>query len=241
MFNSISSKKVYEQVIEQIQESILSGELKKGDKLPSERELSDRMRVSRTSIREALRVLETMGVVESRQGEGNFICTNIEKSLIEPLSMIFKLNDGTWQNVLELREMLELQTVKIAAIRSTKEDCIELKAIVDGMKKETQQSSNKKEIVRLDQKFHKKLVSMSKNYLIESLFVTSSKLFEGFIKDAREKIIATSWTKEVLVDKHDAIYEAISSKNPDEAYNKMKEHMDIIRKSYEEMNNTENC
>lgn len=241
MFNSISSKKVYEQVIEQIQESILIGELKKGDKLPSERELSDRMRVSRTSIREALRVLETMGVVESRQGEGNFICTNIEKSLIEPLSMIFKLNDGTWQNVLELREMLELQTVKIAAIKSTEEDCRELKAIVDDMKKETQQSSNKKEIVRLDQKFHKKLVSMSKNYLIESLFVTSSKLFEGFIKDAREKIIATSWTQEVLVDKHDAIYEAISCKNPDEAYNKMKEHMDIIRKSYEEMNNTENC
>ena len=68
MFSNISSKKVYEQVIEQIQESIFNGELKKGDKLPSERELSEQMRVSRTSIREALRVLETLGVVESKQG-----------------------------------------------------------------------------------------------------------------------------------------------------------------------------
>lgn len=78
MFNSIASKKVYEQVIEQIQYKILNGELKKGDKLLSERELSEQMNVSRTSIREAIRVLETMGVIESRQGEGNFICTNIE-------------------------------------------------------------------------------------------------------------------------------------------------------------------
>ena len=80
MFSNISSKKVYEQVIEQIQESIFNGELKKGDKLPSERELSEQMRVSRTSIREALRVLETLGVVESKQGEGNFVCSNIKNS-----------------------------------------------------------------------------------------------------------------------------------------------------------------
>ena len=77
MFNSISNKKVYEQVIEQIQKNIMDGTFKKGDKLPSERELSEKMAVSRTSIREALRVLETMGVVESKQGEGNFIFSNI--------------------------------------------------------------------------------------------------------------------------------------------------------------------
>lgn len=241
MFNSISSKKVYEQVIEQIQESILNGEIKKGDKLPSERELSEQMKVSRTSIREAVRVLETMGVIESKQGEGNFICTNIEKSLIEPLSMIFKLNDGTWQNVLELREMLELQTVKIAAIKATKEDCEELKIIVEEMRKVTKENNNKKAIVSLDQKFHNKLAAISKNYLIESLFITSSKLFEGFIEDAREKIIAAYWGEDVLFDKHNSIYEAVKSKNPNEAYEKMKEHMNIIRKSYEEMNDTEDC
>ena len=99
MFNSISNKKVYEQVIEQIQKNIMDGTFKNGDKLPSERELSEKMAVSRTSIREALRVLETMGVVESRQGEGNFICSNIEKSLLQPLSMMFKLNNGSWSDI----------------------------------------------------------------------------------------------------------------------------------------------
>ena len=128
------------------------------------------MNVSRTSIREAIRVLETMGVIESKQGEGNFICINIEKSLIEPLSMIFKLNDGTWQNVLEFRELLELQTVKIAAIRATDKECMELKNIIDEMKEETNITYNSKAIVLLDQKFHNKLATISRNYLIESLY-----------------------------------------------------------------------
>lgn len=241
MFNSISSKKVYEQVIEQIQERILNGEIKKGDKLPSERELSEQMNVSRTSIREAIRVLETMGVIESKQGEGNFICINIEKSLIEPLSMIFKLNDGTWQNVLEFRELLELQTVKIAAIRATDKECMELKNIIDEMKEETNITYNSKAIVLLDQKFHNKLATISRNYLIESLFTMSSKLFEVFIEEAREKIISTYWSKEVLFEKHNDIYEAIKDKNPDLAYEKMKDHMETIRKSYLEIKLKEYC
>jgi GntR family transcriptional repressor for pyruvate dehydrogenase complex len=241
MFNSISSKKVYEQVIEQIQQRILNGELKKGDKLPSERELSEQMNVSRTSIREAIRVLETMGVIESKQGEGNFICSNIEKSLIEPLSMIFKLNDGTWKDILELREVFELQVVKIATLRATEKECMELKYIIDEMKKETEITYNNKAVVLLDQKFHSKVVSISKNYLIESFFIMSSKLFENFIEDARDKIISTYWSKEVLFEKHNAIYEAIRDKNPDLAYEKMKEHMDVIRKSYTEAVLFENC
>ncbi len=241
MFKSISSKKVYEQVIEQIQQRILNGELKKGDKLPSERELSEQMNVSRTSIREAIRVLETMGVIDSKQGEGNFICTNIDKSLIEPLSMIFKLNDGTWKDILELREIFELQIVKLAALRATEEDCMELKFIIDEMRKETEVPYNKKTVVLLDQKFHNKLVLISKNYLIESFFLMSSKLFENFIEDARDKIITKYWGDEILFEKHNAIYEAIRDKNPDLAYEKMKEHMEVIGKSYMEVTLFENC
>ncbi|MDX5682251.1 FadR/GntR family transcriptional regulator, partial [Clostridioides difficile] len=171
MFNSIASKKVYEQVIEQIQYKILNGELKKGDKLLSERELSEQMNVSRTSIREAIRVLETMGVIESRQGEGNFICTNIEKTLIEPLSMIFKLNNGTLEDILELRIILEIEIAKLASKRITSSEVIELKHIIDEMRVETNKKDNNRVLVLLDQKFHSKLATLSKNYLIQSLFM----------------------------------------------------------------------
>ena len=137
MFNSISNKKVYEQVIEQIQKNIMDGTFKKGDKLPSERELSEKMAVSRTSIREALRVLETMGVVESRQGEGNFICSNIEKSSLQPLSMMFKLNNGSWSDIFELRNILEIECARLCSLRATDLDCRELESIVHDMEKET--------------------------------------------------------------------------------------------------------
>ena len=164
MFNSISNKKVYEQVIEQIQKNIMDGTFKKGDKLPSERELSEKMAVSRTSIREALRVLETMGVVESRQGEGNFICSNIEKSLLQPLSMMFKLNNGSWSDIFELRNILEIECARLCSLRATDLDCRELESIVHDMERETFGENRLNILVDLDKKFHNSLSHMSKNY-----------------------------------------------------------------------------
>ena len=232
MFSNISSKKVYEQVIEQIQESIFNGELKKGDKLPSERELSEQMRVSRTSIREALGVLETLGVVESKQGEGNFVCSNINKSLIEPLSLIFKLNNGTWMDVIELRQALELEAVRFASERITKKEEIELENIINEMEEEINNQNRNEILVNLDQKFHNKIASISKNYLIECLFLTSSNLFEEFINDARKKIINRYSDESVLLNQHKDIYRAITSKDSKLSYKKMEEHMQLIKEHY---------
>lgn len=232
MFSNITNKKVYEQVIEQIQEKIFNGEFKNGDKLPSERELSELMGVSRTSIREAIRVLETMGIIESKQGEGNFICSNINKSLIEPLSLMFKLNNGTWEDVMELRQALELEAVKCASKRITKQEAIEIGKIIVQMEDEVSGLNRNEVFVSLDQKFHNKIASISKNYLIESLFLTSSNLFEGFIDDARKKIISQDSDERVLLNQHKDIYKAIVDKNPSLSYEKMEEHMNLIRKNY---------
>lgn len=232
MFNNVQGKKVYELVIEQIREKILNGEIKKGDKLPSERELSEQMGVSRTSIREAVRVLETMGLIESKQGEGNFICSNIEKSLIEPLSIMFKLNEGTWDDILEFREVLELQTVQIAAQKATDEEIEELGQLIKEMKEEIEGQKREKVLVTIDQKFHNKIVAINKNYLIENFFMTSSKLFEGFIEEARGKIIEIHREENILFNEHKQVFEAIKAKDQKRAYESMKEHMDLIRKSY---------
>ncbi|SCH12639.1 FadR/GntR family transcriptional regulator [Romboutsia sp. 1001713B170207_170306_H8] len=232
MFNNIVNKKVYEKVIEQIQESIFRGEFKKGDKLPSERELSEQMGVSRTSIREAIRVMETMGIIESKQGEGNFICSNINKSLIEPLSLLFKLNNGSWHEVIELRQALELEAVKFASERITNREVMELENIIKEMKEEIDGKNRNEVLVILDQKFHNKISSISKNYLIECLFLTSSKLFEAFIKDAREKIINRYSDERILLNQHIDIYNAIVNKDPNLAYKKMEEHMRLIKENY---------
>lgn len=230
MFSSISNKKVYEQVIEQIQNNIMNGTFKKGDKLPSERDLSEKMGVSRTSIREALRVLETMGVVESRQGEGNFICSNIEKSLLQPLSMMFKLNEGSWNDIFELRNILEIECARLSALRATDLDCRELVSIINDMEKETLGENRLNILVDLDKKFHNNLSNISKNYLIESLFITTSNLFEKFIEDARYKIISYDCSNRStdLLIQHKNICEAIIKKDENAAAESMRKHMKYV-------------
>ena len=233
MFSNISNKKVYEQVIEQIQDNIMDGTFKKGDKLPSERDLSETMGVSRTSIREALRVLETMGVVESRQGEGNFICSNIAKSLLQPLSMMFKLNEGSWSDIFELRNVLEIECARLSALRATELDCWELLDIIQKMEEETLNKNKTEVLVELDKNFHNLLSSISKNYLIESLFITTSNLFEKFIEDARYKIISYDVSKGSanLLNQHKRICEAIIKKDEHMASEAMREHMEYVIKN----------
>jgi GntR family transcriptional regulator, transcriptional repressor for pyruvate dehydrogenase complex len=224
MFNSVTNKKVYEHVIEQIQNMVLNGSLQNGDKLPSERDLSEKMEVSRTSIREAIRVLETMGVIESRQGEGNFVCSNINASFIEPLSMIFMLNNGEPSDILELRKAIELVTVRFAAQRGSEEDFEELKDMIYKLKT----SDTESERVLIDTKIHQKIATMSGNYLIESVFITASTLFERFVKNARESILYSNDRLDILMVQHEDIVNAIIERNGDKAFNAMKEHLDFI-------------
>ncbi len=232
MFSSISSRKVYEQVIDQIQKNIFNGELKKGDRLPSERELSEIMNVSRPSIREALRVLESMGVIESIHGEGNFICINQEKSLLQPLSMMFTLNNGKDQDILELRRVLEIESCRLAVNRVTEKDCNELKTILDKMEKETYGEGRNGILAQLDKDFHNKLASISKNCLIESLFNTSSMLFEKFIEDARSCIIQSDLESKLLFEQHKMIFNAIINKNEKEVVEAMTMHMKYIEENF---------
>lgn len=233
MFNTISNRKIYEQVIDQIQQKILCGELKNGDKLPSERELSEQMNISRTSIREAIRVLESMGVVESIHGEGNFICSNSEKSLLQPLSMIFILNSGKYQDIFELRKILEIESTRLAALRANNDDCKKLQSIIEVMENEVESENRNDILVQLDKDFHSKVAQMSKNNLIESLYNTSSMLFEKFIEDARVEIVKKdSKAEHLLLVQHRQICNAIIKKNVNLSAQRMEEHMNYIEKDY---------
>lgn len=171
-----------------------------------------------------------MGVVESRQGEGNFICSNIEKSLLQPLSMMFKLNNGSFSDIYELRSILEIECARLSAIRATDMDCRELLSVVEEMEQETFGENRYEILVELDKKFHNTLSDISKNYLIESLFSTISNLFEKFIEDARYKIILfdSEQANKSLLIQHKKICESIIKKNQDMAVEAMREHMEYV-------------
>lgn len=227
MFTPVKNQKVYEVVIEQIKEMIKTGKLKKGDKLPPERELVEELKVSRASIREALRALEILGLVESRHGDGNFIKKNFEDSLLEPISLMFMLEESSPKDILELRMALETETAMIAAERIDDDTLKEIKLIIDKFKATTDEKLN----TELDVEFHHKIAQASKNLLLVNILSATSVLIDAFISDARCKIMKNANNKEKLVKQHESIYEALLNGDASKAVDEMREHLEFINKS----------
>ncbi|NFD87221.1 FadR family transcriptional regulator [Clostridium botulinum] len=223
VFTPIKNTKVYEHVINQIKEMIKDGTLKGGDKLPSERDLVEKLGVSRASIREALRVLEIVGIVECKQGEGNFIKSSFEDTLLEPLSIMFMLNDCKLKEIFQLRKVIEIETASLAAKQITDEEIIEIKKIITDI--EISEDENEK--VKLDTKFHYAVAKATQNFLIVSILNSVSTLMDSFIKDARKNIIS-KLHKDVIDKQHEEIWEALKTHNPIAAASSMRKHLDLI-------------
>lgn len=232
MFTPIKNKKLYQLVIDQIQEMIMTGKLKKGDKLPSERDLSEKMGVSRTSIREGLRALEIIGLIESRQGEGNYIKGNMESGFFEPLSVMFILSGGRPLDILEVRRTIEVEGAVLAAKRISEEQKEELKEIMDGLRN----AKDEKESSEYDRKFHYMIAKCTGNYLIMNLFNVITSLMRDFIKDARWEILQANKSQEFLVKQHQLICDAIIENDPEKSALAMKEHIEYIYNVVEKMN-----
>ncbi|WP_026894366.1 FadR/GntR family transcriptional regulator [Clostridiisalibacter paucivorans] len=224
MFKPIKSKKIYEYVVEQIQQMIVNGDLKSGDKLPSERELAERLKVSRTSIREALRALEVLGLIESRQGEGNFIKESLDNGFFQPLSVMFMLNKDNPSDILELRIAIEVEAASLAARRINDEDIQELEELMDKLI----ESDDEKYSAKYDTEIHYKIASVTKNYLIINLLNGISSLIETFIKNARESILRENEEKDILIKQHRKICDALIERDPDKAASAMREHLIFV-------------
>jgi GntR family transcriptional regulator, transcriptional repressor for pyruvate dehydrogenase complex len=222
MFNPIKNTKVYEQVIDQIKEMITEGTLKKGDRLPSERSLVEQLQVSRASIREALRALEVIGLIECKQGEGNYIKTSFEDNLLEPLSIMYKLEGSNPKEIWELRKIMEVEAVGLAAKRITDIQLKELNDLLLSFNISDDETLN----AEIDKQFHYKIAECSGNILIFNILRTVSVLVEDFIKDIRTIILTDKGNKEVLFLQHKAIYLAVEKHSSTDARKAMREHLD---------------
>jgi len=226
MFSPIKNTKVYEQVMDQIREMIDNGVLKKGDKLPSERDLVEELQVSRASIREALRALEVIGLIECRQGEGNFIKSSFQDNLFEPLSIMYTLEGTNPEDILELRKIMEVEASGLAAKRITDEQLGELKEIMERFENCADENMN----AMIDKELHYKIAEYSGNVLIFNILRTVSHLVDDFIKDTRKLIIADQEKKKILLLQHKDIYLAIEMHSSVAARKAMRQHLDYTNK-----------
>ncbi|MGG4265621.1 FadR/GntR family transcriptional regulator [Peribacillus simplex] len=122
MAGQTSSSKIYLDVVESLRSMIEADSLMPGDKIPSERELSDRLNVGRSSVREALRALELLGLIETRRGEGTFIRDFQEHKLVELLGTFFLQDKKVQEDLAETKRLIEIDCLRIVAFFATAED-----------------------------------------------------------------------------------------------------------------------
>jgi GntR family transcriptional repressor for pyruvate dehydrogenase complex len=223
----IKDKKIYQKVIEYINKEVSEGRLGKGDKLPPERKLVEILCVGRNSIREALKVLDIMGLVDRKQGDGTYIKTEFENWFSETLSIGFMLSDTSKKEIYEFRNMIEVEIATLAAERITQEEINLLKEcytkLID--------HNNENYAVKYDREFHYIIAKASKNPIIINSYNAMSNMMDLFIYDLREDAFedgGIGLVNQVHVD----VFEAISNKQPEKAREAMKAHMDILKKYY---------
>lgn len=221
MVNSIKNTRVYEQVIEKIKFLIEKGELKSGDKLPSERNLCEQLDVSRTSIREALRVLEILGIVECKIGEGNFIKDNFEDSLLEPLSMTFMLHGSKTEQILDFRKFIEPETAALAAKNINSEQLEEIKELINLLNS----TDSEVRCSEIDKEIHYKIVRASGNFIVSNVMFAVSSLIEIYIKDMLAKMFQNEESKNIVKKQHEDIVKAIENHDSEAAAIAMLNHL----------------
>lgn len=225
MFKPVKTTKIYEEIIQQIKKLIVDGKLQPGDKLLSERELSEKMTVSRASVREAFSALEMMGIIEIRPGEGSFVRRISYEGMLEPLSFLLQVEIDDILQLLEVRKILEIEIAALAAVRASRDDVEELARIMAVMKDQIGTG----EIGDVsDAAFHFTIARASGNAILVRVMNSISDLMTNTFKTARQKLFLVEDMPEILYQSHEQIYSAIAGHNPQQARRHMRDHLILV-------------
>ena len=161
---TVQTQKIYKNIVEQIVDLIHDGSLKEGDRLPPERTLAEMLQVSRTSVREALKVMEIMGIIEIRPGEGSVVSDFNVEPFLSMIWPVILAKGGIEKDLQEFRKILEEGSIRILARKGENEEFFSgLKEIVDEMEKSIDDCAQS---VRLDILFHRRIFELTGNRLL---------------------------------------------------------------------------
>ena len=221
-FHPIKPKKVSTQIAEQIRSSILAGEFAPGDKLPPERELAEMFGVSRPSVREALNVLSSTGLVSSYQGGGTVVKSLVEITAGNPLTELIRSENERALDVIEVRKCMESWTAYYAAQRALPDDVRRMEEIIAGMERNLELRQPSED---LDANLHIVIARATHNivwlHLMQSLF-DAMKEFQQTVWRA---VYLTQEDHQLLYTHHKAIVDAIKLKDAEAARDAMISHL----------------
>ena len=218
----IERSSVSDAIVDQIIGLISRSMLKSGDRLPSERELCKRFGVGRTSVREALRSLATMGIVDGRVGEGTFVADN-RQHLERTLRWGMLLDGDDVENLIETRLMLESNTAFWAATRAREEDLSAIATQLEGMETSVLDSEG---FLEHDLRFHLEIASATQNPIVQRLVSTTRGYLQEWIKGSLKAPSGNTADRARLsVQEHRIILEALTAREAEAAREAMSAHI----------------
>jgi GntR family transcriptional regulator, transcriptional repressor for pyruvate dehydrogenase complex len=223
MYKIVRSSRLYEQIVQQVEESIHKGVMKSGDQLPPERELAQQFGVSRTAVREAVKALREKGLVEAYPGRGTFITDGTSYSMRQSLDRMLRVGQAEGSGFLaEVREILEPEIAAMAAMRSDAEDLSSMREQVGIM---DQARKDPDAFIEADLDFHLALAEAAANPIILSLIDS----IVGLLREQRMGIFQVEGGPERGQYHHKKILDAIEHKDPTGAREAMKAHLRQVR------------
>ena len=224
MLKAIKKTRIYEEVVSQIHDLIRQGKLKAGDQLPSERELAETFKVSRASVREALRALEAGGSVISRTGMGTFVADLPMESLVSTLAALLTEEKDALADIFEMRQLIEPEIASLAAERATGKDIDRMKEILG---KQAQAVEKGGTGVEADSEFHFTIGQATQNQALEKLV---SALMD-ILSHSREESLQTPGRNEASLESHHRILAAIEAHDREGAREAMLHHIEQVEQN----------
>ncbi len=223
MYQSIQTERLYEQIVQQIEQRFLNGDLKVGDRLPPERELAEQFRVSRTAVREAVKALRQKGLVEIQPGRGTFITNTASESVRHSLGLLMKIAgiDGS-PDLVEVREIIEPEIAALAAERANQDHIVAMREAIEKMEAALQ---NPDKYIEADLDFHLVLAEATQNTLIPTLIDSIVDL----LREQRARIFRVANGPQRGQVHHRRILDAIMRHDAAAAREAMRVHLQQVR------------
>src|SRR5437016_1298733 len=223
VYRTVKTSRLFEQIVQQVEDSILKGQLKPGDQLPAERDLAQRFGVSRTAVREAVKTLREKGLVEAYSGRGTFITNGTSQAMRQSLDLMFKMaHSEGYVHLAEVRAILEPEIAALAATRIEEQyldSMREAVAVMDRMPRDADS------FIEADLDFHLSLAEAAGNPLILALIDS----IVGLLREQRSRIFRVDGGPERGQFHHKRIMETIERRDPDAARDAMRAHLEQVR------------
>lgn len=219
-------------VVDSIRESIDSGEYKAGDKLPTEAKLCETLKVSRTSVREAIRVLQALGYVSMIPGKGAFVAEADRSS--NKKDNWYDVEDAKFHDFMEVRMAIETLAVRLSVERATQKQINELEEIFTSFE-EANRTQDLVRLIMLDELFHTKIINYTNNQLLININKQLLKSFRAYRGDS----FTNNEVYNNAVEPHLRILNCFRAKDSSKAVQEMRNHLNITTKDMEALHNNE--